>query len=149
MICQTGTGKLTVAEAAYVAGIIDGEGTITLTALHAGENRRLIVSVASTERALLEYLLQVIGAGKITAKRSYSPRHSPSHTYTLASRQALALLKQITPYLRTYKRRRAELLLRNYLSMTPRNGKYSAALRNARTAFEQELLAIRPDHKAS
>jgi hypothetical protein len=31
--------------AAYIAGLIDGEGTITLTRLHAGENRRLVVSI--------------------------------------------------------------------------------------------------------
>jgi hypothetical protein len=147
MARQARTRKLTVPETAYVAGIIDGEGTITLTATHAGENRRLVISVASTERQLLEYLQQIIGVGKITAKRTYSARHTPSHTYTLTSRQALTLLHQITPHLRTYKRQRAELLLRNYLIMTPRNGKYSPALRAARTAFEDELLAIRPSQK--
>jgi hypothetical protein len=41
---------LSPTEAAYVAGIVDGEGTITLTTMHAGENRRLVVSVSSTER---------------------------------------------------------------------------------------------------
>jgi LAGLIDADG endonuclease len=138
------TNKLSASQAAYVAGIIDGEGTITLTATHAGENRRLVISVASTERQLLEYLKRVIGVGKITAKRTYSSRHTPSHAYALTSRQALALMRQIVPYLRTYKRRRAELLLRDYLIMTPRNGKYSPALRIARTAFEHELLSIRP-----
>ena len=35
--------------AAYIAGLIDGEGTITLTRLHAHENRRLVVSIANTE----------------------------------------------------------------------------------------------------
>ena len=32
--------KLPAESAAYIAGLIDGEGTITLTRLHAGENRR-------------------------------------------------------------------------------------------------------------
>ena len=40
-------------EAAYVAGIIDGEGTITLTRTHRGENRRPVVSISSTELPLL------------------------------------------------------------------------------------------------
>ena len=31
---------LSEVEAAYVAGIIDGEGTVTLTRTHRGENRR-------------------------------------------------------------------------------------------------------------
>ena len=40
--------KLPAASAAYIAGLIDGEGTITLTRLHAGANRRLVVSIANT-----------------------------------------------------------------------------------------------------
>ncbi len=43
-------------EAAYLAGIIDGEGTVTLTRCHRGENRRPVVSIANTELALLEYV---------------------------------------------------------------------------------------------
>ncbi|MCC6531028.1 MAG: hypothetical protein IT531_00630 [Burkholderiales bacterium] len=37
-------------EAAYVAGIVDGEGTITLSRLHRNEQRRIVVCV-SNERA--------------------------------------------------------------------------------------------------
>jgi len=40
--------KLPAESAAYIAGLIDGEGTITLTRLHAGANRRLVVSIANT-----------------------------------------------------------------------------------------------------
>ena len=29
-------------EAAYIAGLVDGEGTVTLTTMHRGENRRLV-----------------------------------------------------------------------------------------------------------
>jgi hypothetical protein len=45
--------ELSETEAAYVAGIIDGEGTITLTRTHRGEGRRPIVSISSTELPLL------------------------------------------------------------------------------------------------
>ncbi|TMH49321.1 MAG: hypothetical protein E6H60_10445 [Betaproteobacteria bacterium] len=37
-------------DAAYIAGLIDGEGTITLSREHRNENRRLFVSIASAER---------------------------------------------------------------------------------------------------
>lgn len=47
--------ELSEAEAAYVAGIIDGEGTITLTRTHRGEGRRPVVSISSTELPLLQY----------------------------------------------------------------------------------------------
>jgi len=40
-------------EAAYVAGIIDGEGSIMLTRNHSGEFRRPFISIASTDKELL------------------------------------------------------------------------------------------------
>ena len=134
--------KLRESEAAYIAGIIDGEGTITLTRTHRGENRRPIVSVSSTERALLEYLRLVIGAGRTTNKRRSRTYHSASFVYVISSRNALALLSQISQYLHTYKLDRANLLLREYLRVTPRNGRYSPSLQLARSAFERDFLTI-------
>ncbi|MBT2687472.1 LAGLIDADG family homing endonuclease [Bacillus sp. ISL-47] len=43
-------------EAAYIAGIIDGEGTITLTRMHASEHRRPCITIASTDMELLAFL---------------------------------------------------------------------------------------------
>ena len=60
--------KLSPEEAAYIAGLIDGEGTISLTRKHRGENRQLMVSISSTEQPLLQYVKKVIGAGRITNK---------------------------------------------------------------------------------
>ncbi|HET9474678.1 MAG TPA: hypothetical protein VFO82_12350, partial [Steroidobacteraceae bacterium] len=84
-------------------------------------------------------------AGKITRKRAYSQRHTPSYCYAITSRQALSLLRQLTHYLHSYKRNRASLALARYQALTPRNGKYNAAQRSARTQFEQELLALTPE----
>ncbi|MCW9088029.1 MAG: LAGLIDADG family homing endonuclease [Gammaproteobacteria bacterium] len=119
-------------DAAYIAGLIDGEGTITLTRKHRNENRQLAVTISNTEKDLLEYVLKTIGAGKITNKRTTRAHHTPSFTYALYNRQALNLLAQIHPYLKTYKVRRARLILSDYLSLTPRNGKYTDQLRLAR-----------------
>ncbi len=142
-MAKTGsTRKLTPEAAAYIAGLIDGEGTITLTRNHVGENRRLAVSVANTELPLLQFLIDHIGVGKITRKCVVSDRHTPSYCYAIASRQALALLVQVVPYLRSYKRQRAELVLEQYLRVTPRSGKYTVALRADRTRFEQALLGL-------
>jgi hypothetical protein len=135
--------RLSAESAAYIAGIIDGEGTITLTRVHARENRRLVVSIANTEAGLLQFVYAEIGAGNITRKRTTSPRHTPSFCYAVSSRQALELLRQIVGYLRSYKRQRAELALRHYEALTPRNGKYSSAQDAARKAFEQSFLAMR------
>jgi hypothetical protein len=135
---------LDAADAAYIAGLVDGEGTVTLSRLHRRENRRLVVCVANNDRALLEHVKATIGAGRITSKRVYSPHHSPSFNYQINSRQALALLRQIVSYLKSYKRIRARLVLRDYLRLTPRNGRYTAEIAAARRKFEADLLAIRP-----
>ena len=87
--------------AAYVAGLVDGEGTITLTAQHRGEKRRLVVAISDTDRSLLEFVRQIVGAGRITAKRTYKEHHSPSFAYTVSNRQALDLVTQIASYLKT------------------------------------------------
>jgi hypothetical protein len=135
--------KLTVAEAAYVAGIIDGEGTITLTRMHRSENRRPVVSISSTELALLVYVKAVVGAGRITNKARARICHFPSYAYTLLSRQALLLLGQIEGYLRTYKAERARLLLQDHLRVTPRNGRYTPAQRQAKRSLEERFFSIR------
>ena len=44
---------LTAIDAAYIAGLIDGEGTITLTRKHRLENRQISISISSTEKQLL------------------------------------------------------------------------------------------------
>ena len=136
--------SLNQSDAAYIAGLIDGEGTITLTRKHQNENRQLAISISNTEKDLLDFVLATIGAGKITKKRTTHSHHTPSYAYAIYNRQALSLLNQIHLYLRTYKRDRATLILRDYLALTPRNGKYSEQLQIARERFETNLLNIKP-----
>ena len=137
------TRTLAKDEAAYIAGVIDGEGTISLSRRHRNDDRQLVISIANTERELLEYIQQSVGAGRITRKRVVSAKHTPSVTYVIGNRQALSLLKQVAPYLRTYKAKRAELVLRDYLCLTPRNGKYSPAQQRNRETFIDKFFRLR------
>jgi len=136
--------RLPAATAAYIAGLVDGEGTVTLSRQHRSEGRRLTLSISNTEVALLEFVKASVGAGRITGKRTYSHRHTPSFTYAITSRQALAVLEQILPYLLSYKRDRAALALRQYVKLTPRNGRYTKKLTEERGQFEVALLNLRP-----
>jgi hypothetical protein len=136
------TRQLAVADAAYIAGLIDGEGTVTLTRRHANQNREIAVCIANNELPILQFVHARIGAGRITRKRTHSVRHSPAYCYAISNRQALALLRQIVPFLHSHKRQRTEIVLSRYLQLTPRNGKYTAALKAERTVFEQDVLAI-------
>ena len=130
-------------EAAYIAGLIDGEGTITLSRKHRSENRQLVVSISSTESVMLDYVLQVVGAGKITNKRIALKHHSPSKTYQITNRQALDLLRQTAPHLKSYKANRAALILNDYLRLTPRNGRYTEQQRDDRKVFIQRFFDLR------
>jgi hypothetical protein len=138
------TRRLSGTDAAYVAGLIDGEGTISLLRRHRGDQRQLVISISSTERALLDYVLDAVGAGKVTRKRTYRAGHAPGLAYTISNRQALALLEQVAPHLRSYKANRARLLLADYVRLTPRNGKYTAAMRAAREELVRNVLSTKP-----
>jgi hypothetical protein len=131
---------LTIDEAAYLAGLIDGEGTITLSRRHTNEMRQLVVSISSTEPELVDWAISTTGVGKITRKRTTSDKHAPGLTYSVSNRQALAVLSQVQPYLRSYKRLRAKLALDQYLALTPRNGKYTDKLFLQREVFERTFL---------
>lgn len=134
--------RLTSSDAAYLAGLIDGEGTIALSRRHARENRQLVVTISSTERVLVDWVLLTTRAGKITSKKPAATHHAPGLTYVIANRQALALLQQVTPFLKSYKVQRARLVLDQYLKVTPRNGKYDLKTRDARLEFERKFAAI-------
>ena len=62
--------------------------------------------------------------------------------YCITSRQALRLLAQVAPFLRTYKMKRASLLLQDYARLTPRNGRYTPEQLAARAEFESRFFAI-------
>ncbi len=120
--------KLGDTEAAYAAGILDGEGSIQFT-----RNRKVrlpspTVSICSTDRELLEWFRSRIG-GTIIRKRTYRPHHSPSFDWKLTDRKALQFLAIVRPFL-VIKRKivRCDLLLSDYLACTPRNGRYTPEL---------------------
>jgi len=130
-------------QAAYIAGIVDGEGTITLTRRHKDAYRHLALTISSTEPSMLQWIRDIVEVGQITSKRTYSRKHAPSYTYQIFNQQALDLTSQIYPYLRSYKRGRAKLVLRKYKKLTPRNGKYSENTLEQRGEFIESFFKIK------
>jgi hypothetical protein len=102
-----------------------------------------MVSISNNDVSLLKLVKQIVGACKITTKKTYSERHARSFAYQISSRQALELLRQVAPCLKTYKAERARLALNDYLRLTPRNGRYRPAVAASRREFELRLLAIK------
>lgn len=135
--------KLKPVEASYAAGIIDGEGTIALTRRHRDGNRHIAVTIDNTDFDLIKHISKIIGAGGITKKNPSNSRDNIAYAYAIYSQQALDLLAQIFPYLRTYnKRERAKLALMNYKKLTPRNGKYSPEILKKREKFIRDFFSI-------
>lgn len=123
---------------AYVAGLIDGEGTITLSRNNRGDPYRTpVVSMTSTTRELVTLLHEEYG-GAVRVHRTYRAHHSDSFIWSVRHDRALMMLERIARYLRVpEKANRADLILTRYKAVTPRNGKYSVLQRESKLEFER------------
>jgi hypothetical protein len=108
----TSCNELTQTEASYIAGIIDGEGSIMLLM---SKNRciSLRVTIAQSEKSicLLNWVLKTTGIGSIiVTKRQVSEKHDRGMHWQCNALSAVSMLEQISPYL-IVKRRQADLSL--------------------------------------
>ena len=102
---QAPDAVLTEAEKAYIAGILDGEGYVTV--LHS-RSQTLSVNINNNNEALMRWLTERVG-GRYYARRP-AKRASFHFQWSISSRMCRWLLPQVLPYL-IVKRRHAELLL--------------------------------------
>ena len=124
---------------AYTAGVIDGEGTITLSRLPNREFRYPCVSVSSTTIEILDFLKENYG-GTVSHHKTYQKHHKQSWSWKIMNRNAINLLTDIQDLLLDpIKSFRASLITTNYIALTPRNGKYTLEQRTKKLAFEQEF----------
>lgn len=133
---------MTEIEKGYLAGIIDGEGTITLT--KDKEFRYPSVSVSSTTFNIVDYLHKTFG-GVVTQKKEQNrnPNWKQAYVWKVERRVAISLLEEIVPYLlEPRKKARAELILANYIKLTPRNGRYNEITRRAKHEFEDKFFEL-------
>ncbi|HDK7166948.1 TPA: LAGLIDADG family homing endonuclease [Clostridium botulinum] len=136
---------MTNEQKAYIAGIIDGEGSIMLLKFHNNQFPSPCVSISSTTIELLEWMKDVTKIGTIKSKKNYNTeKHSNCFTYTIKYNDAINFLVQIEPYLVIKnKQKRAKLIIEKYKSVTPRNGKYSDEMLKAKEKFYKEFINIK------
>lgn len=123
---------------AYIAGLIDGEGTITLVRNHS-KYRSPSVSIASTSIELLEYTQAATKNIKSTiiSKKVYKEHHKPSYALNYRHNAALDLLTEIYPYLKEKSKvYRAQILLNEYKAVTNRGGHYTEDKLKTKLDFE-------------
>lgn len=107
--------RLHETERAYLAGIIDGEGSIMVIhhkacpPMHKWEFWVLRVLVVNTDRRLIDWLIARFGGWCATA-RSKNPKWKDTYHWKLDSKRAHPVLAAAMPYL-LLKRKQAELAL--------------------------------------
>ncbi|MDU1312807.1 MAG: LAGLIDADG family homing endonuclease [Clostridium septicum] len=132
-------------EKSYIAGIIDGEGSIMLEKIHKNNYPSPVISVTSTTIELLEYLKATIGFGKITKKTNYNiEKHKNCYTFVVNYNNAINLLKDVYPYLIIKsKKLRAKMIIEEYKNLTPRNSRYSEELLKEKYEFYRGFREIK------
>lgn len=125
---------------AYTAGLIDGEGSITLAKY--GRFRFPLVSVSSTTLGFLEFLKTQHGGYISKKSRKAKEHHKTGYAWSVQRDKALVVLERVALYLlEPEKKRRADLILSRYKGVTPRNGRYSAEMESAKFEFEKEFFS--------
>ena len=133
---------MTNIEIAYLAGIIDGEGSIMLSKYHQSEFPCPCISISSTDLELLEWVRDKIGSGRINRKKNYNiNKHKTSYTYVVYYDTAIDVMNKIEPYLVIVKKKlRAKFITENYKKITIRNGKYNDIQRYAKEQFYNDFI---------
>ena len=111
---------------AYIGGFLDGEGCICLTRF--GNKRqyiRLDVQVVQANEWVIQWLKYSFG-GFVCKVKSYKLHHKQRWAWKISSREALAFLKVILPYLKL-KRGEAELAIKFQESRRGRGNRVTGA----------------------
>jgi len=86
-------------EWSYLAGLIDGEGTIGLANLKKSLGRKPCIKISSTTPELLNWLVPKLG-GYVSKSKSKNIKWADSYKWTITGVNALNALKQVQPFLK-------------------------------------------------
>lgn len=128
----------------YMAGLLDGEGTIGIARFDTkGRFRAPYISVSSTTPAIMQWLKANYG-GNISTQKVYQSHHKQSWSWKLRNLpQLFELLENVLPHmLEPEKIRRGRLILDEYRLVTPRNGKYTPEMLERKRNFESRFLSL-------
>ena len=131
--------RMSPCEAAWVAGILDGEGSVVMRAKPYPGGRRYFVaglSVCNTDTDLIARLVEFTGIGRVSMNLRMNHKRKEIWRWQTDQRQAATVVEQLMPWL-TCKRRVAELLLEFQTLRRP--GKYRPGDRDRQLAIIQEV----------
>lgn len=98
---------LEVTDAAYLAGLLDGEGSIMLISQNRAKwplsGIRPRVTITNTNQAVLEWVKDIAGVGQVIQKKLYNTKARLCWQWQAHSEAAESMLKQIRPYMKVKK----------------------------------------------
>ncbi len=96
------TKTMSSEEAAWLAGFIDGEGTIKAFRKERGRNKiAWVIAVSNTDKESLEYCKEITGVGGLIFKKVYKDTHKDQYQWRVQSQRNIrGILLQIQPYCR-------------------------------------------------
>lgn len=104
----TQSQTLTDTDAAYLAGFIDGEGSVML--YHRRDVAALRITASNTSRGVLDWIAMVTGVGQVVSHKRSSEIHKTPHWWQANAEAAESVLRQIRPHLKI-KQEQADLAL--------------------------------------
>jgi len=127
----------------YLAGLFDGEGTITLTKRRSSDLFRTpTLSLTSTTEQLCVVMQQQFG-GWIINKKTYKIHHKPAWSWYTNGDNAIKACTQLVPHiLEPQKKARMQHIIDTYKSVTPRNGKYNPQTKLCKEQFEEKFFSL-------
>jgi len=129
--------RMTDIELSYVAGIVDGEGSVMFVKTNFSKFSVPVLSICNTNLALLEWIKFKFG-GQIHSRKPRKKGHKVSYELRWYYDGCLNMLSRLVDYL-IVKKPQAMLLLSEYKALTPRNGKYTEYLLDKKIALIQRI----------
>lgn len=87
-------------EAAWLAGLFDGEGSIVLVNRRRAQQRpQYVIHVYNTYRPLVERIVEVTGLNNTSVRESKNPRHATAYKWSCAGADAVSILRRMRPWL--------------------------------------------------
>jgi hypothetical protein len=108
----------------YIAGLIDGEGSIELLKANSGRTYTPVVKISTTSKELADWLIKFLPFGEKALLKRRKINQKPCHIIgTRSCKGVLTLLESILPYL-IIKKTHATLLLNYTKNHEFRTGRY-------------------------
>ena len=135
--------NLTELEKGYIAGLIDGQGSICLTKeAKEREFKYPNIELTSTTFEIVSYLKDKLG-GTISKRKNTNVNWKTAWKWMLRTNATIQLLEEIQNYLLVpEKQYKAKLITSKYKKITPRNGRYTEELKEAKRQFEKDFYSF-------